>query len=101
MLWESTFGLGSSPIGVRELPTGKPATAAPIVSAELRSQFTALKASLDAQQAQINALQAQLAQAAKNPNLGEFDPGFADPPTTADLNAIKDAINGIISGLNW
>jgi hypothetical protein len=63
--------------------------------------FNALKALIDAQQALITALQAQLNLAAKNPNIGEFDPGFADPPPTQDLENIRAYINQMNAGMNW
>jgi hypothetical protein len=78
-----------------------PADHAPIVADELRNQFTALKALIDAQQAQISALQGQLSQAAKNPNVGEFDPGFSDPPTIQDLQGIQNFLNQMNAGMNW
>jgi hypothetical protein len=70
-------------------------------AAEMRGQLNALKALIDAQQAQINALQTQLNQAAKNPGVGEFDPGMHDPPTFEDVEAIRGVINQIIFGMNW
>ena len=78
-----------------------PANNSPIASAELRNQLNGLKALIDAQQAQIAALQAQLSQAAKNPGVGEFDPGLHDPPTFADVEAIRGVINQMIFGMNW
>jgi hypothetical protein len=38
--------------------------------------------------------------AAKNPNIGEFDPGFADPPPTQDLESIRAFINQMNAGMN-
>jgi hypothetical protein len=78
----------------------KPANNTPIVSAELRNQLNALKALIDVQQVQITALQTALAGKASKPTMGEFDPGFADPPTYADLVAIQGVINELVAELN-
>ncbi len=77
----------------------KPANGAPIVAAELRNQFNALKALIDAQQAQIIALQSALASKATKPTAGELDPGYADPPTYADLMNIQSFINDLVQQL--
>ena len=74
----------------------KPANGAPILSAELRNQFAGLKALIDAQQVQITALQNALAGKSARPTMGEFDPGFSDPPTNADLMAIQGVINELV-----
>ena len=77
----------------------KPASHAPVVSQELRDQFNALKALIDAQQTQIAALQAALNTKVTRAIMGEFDPGFSDPPTLADLQNIQAVINQIITAL--
>jgi hypothetical protein len=76
-----------------------PANNAEVVSAELRNQFNALKALIDAQQAQINALQSALSLRAAKPTMGEFDPGFSDPPSFTDLLNIQAVINDLLSQL--
>ena len=76
-----------------------PANHSPIVSAELRNQFNALKALIDAQGVQIAALQSALDTRAFKPTMGEFDPGFSDPPTFADLQKIQAVINDMIGQL--
>jgi hypothetical protein len=77
----------------------KPANGAPIVAAELRNQFNALKALIDAQQAQIIALQNDVANKATKPTAGELDPGYSDPPVYADLMAIQGFINDLVQQL--
>ena len=69
-----------------------PQTNAPIVSAELRAQFNAL-------QDQITVLQQQMVSRAHRPSPSEFDPGFSDPPTSADLLAIQTFINDLVQQL--
>lgn len=77
-----------------------PANHAPIVALELRNQFNGLKALLDAQQAQINALQSALDGKAFFPQtMGEFDPGFHDPPTIEDLQAVQDYLTQLVQQL--
>jgi len=76
-----------------------PINNSPITSAELRNQFAGLKASMDAQQAQITALQAALDGKAEAIIWSELDPGFSDPPVTADLEAIRSYINNLVTDL--
>jgi hypothetical protein len=76
-----------------------PANHAPIVSQELRNQFAGLKALIDAQGTQIAALESALNTRAARPTMGEFDPGFSDPPTFTDLRNIQAVINDLISQL--
>jgi len=76
-----------------------PANHAPVVSQELRNQFAGLKALIDAQQAQTNALQNTVGIRAFMPQMGEFDPGFHDPPTIDDLEAIRGFINQLVQEL--
>ena len=78
----------------------KPAELTPVDAAEMRGQLNALKALIDAQQAQITALQNALAGKAARPTMGEFDPGFSDPPTYDDLMQIQGCINDLVSQLN-
>jgi hypothetical protein len=63
-----------------------------IVAAELRDQFNALDA-------RIPALEQAIQGRAGKPTVGEFDPGFSDPPTLADLMAIQSYINGLVQQL--
>jgi len=76
-----------------------PINNSPISSAELRNQFAGLKALIDAQQAQITALQAALDNKAEAIVWSELDPGFSDPPTTPDLEAIRNYINNLVTDL--
>jgi hypothetical protein len=76
-----------------------PVDHSPIVAAELRNQFNALKALIDAQQAQIVALQNDVANKATKPSVGELDPGYSDPPVSADLMAIQGFINQLVQQL--
>ena len=79
-----------------------PVDHSPIVAAELRNQFNALQAQITALQTQVTALQNKLNDAAHNPQQGEFDPGFNDPPQVADLQAVQDYLNQLVAGLqNW
>jgi len=65
----------------------------------MRAQLTALKAVIDAQQAQIGALQAALNETARNPGWSELDPGFHTPPTFADLESVRVYINNLVAAL--
>lgn len=65
-----------------------------------RDQYNALKALIDAQAARIAALESAMNGTARNPNLGEFDPGFSDPPATTDLQNIQAFINQLTTALN-
>ena len=65
----------------------KPATGAPIVSAELREQFNGLKAELDARAMSASSV-AGLTQAISN------------PPTQAQVQAIQAKLNELIATLN-
>jgi len=69
-----------------------PANNSPIVAAELRNQLNAL-------QAQITALQQLVGSRATMPTLGEFDPGFNDPPTTGDLENVRGYFNTLVQQL--
>jgi hypothetical protein len=84
----------------------KPANNSPVVSAELRSQFAGLKTLIDAQSAQIATLQSQVAQLqtavagkASKPTAGEFDPGFSDPMTAAQLMTVQSFLNDLVQQL--
>jgi len=77
----------------------KPANGAPVIAAELRNQFIALKSLIDAQAVQIAALQTALATKASRPTAGELDPGYSDPPTSADLISIQNFINDLVQQL--
>ena len=69
-----------------------PANNSPIVAAELRNQFNALAE-------RIAALEQEMGSRATMPTLGEFDPGFNDPPTTADLENIRGYFNTLVQQL--
>ena len=77
----------------------KPVEDSPLDAAEMRDQFNGLKALIDAQQAQITALQAAVAGKASMPQMGGFNPDIHDPPTTADLVAFSDGINQLLQEL--
>ena len=77
----------------------KPVEDSPLDAAEMRDQFNSLKTLIDTQQTQITALQTALAGKASMPQMGEFDPGFHDPPVTADLEAIGGCINELLQEL--
>ena len=77
----------------------KPASGSKLKSQEMRDQLNALNDKIDAQAAQIAALQSALNTRAPKPSMGEFDPGFSDPPTFADLQKIQAVINDLIAGL--
>jgi hypothetical protein len=49
---------------------------------------------------QLNPLQDQINRRAKMTHVGEFDPGFSNPPTTADREAIRDVINIVVEQLH-
>ena len=68
-------------------------------AAELRDQFNALKALLDAQAAQIADLQQQINNRALMQAVGEFDPAIHNPPTAADLEAFRDYIRDLAQQL--
>ena len=91
-----------------------PANNSPIVSAELRNQFTALKSLIDAQAAQIADLQSQLNQkasmtdvtaaiqqgaSANSNSVITFTDTFSDPPTEAEMQALVDKLNELINQL--
>ena len=93
----------------------KPADHAPIVSAELRDQFNALKALIDAQAAQITALTQQLGSrptmddvnaainensAANSDSVYYMQLAPSDPPTQSDVQTIIDRLNELITALN-
>ena len=76
-----------------------PVDHSPIVAAELRGQFNALKALIDAQAAQIADLQQQITNRALMPTVGEFDPAIHSPPTAADLEGFRDYIRDLAQQL--
>ena len=85
----------------------KPANNAPIVSAELRNQFTALKALVDDLQSQIDALptspdilNAISDNSAANVNgVPPLNLTVSDPPTQAETQAITDKLNEVLAAL--
>jgi hypothetical protein len=82
----------------------KPVDDSPLDAAEMRGQLTALKALIDAQQAQITAMQLDISNRALMPQMGEFDPSIDDPPTTANLQEFRVYIRGMaeqLMGVQW
>ena len=76
-----------------------PANGSPIVSAELRNQFTALKALIDdinTQLAALNTTVAAIPTALGPPNLT-----VSNPPTQAEVQAIADYVNSLYAVLTW
>jgi hypothetical protein len=86
-------------IAIMTFDPTKPMADSPLDAAEMRNQLNALKALIDAQQVQIGALQDALASKATLPTMGEFDPGWNNPPTVADLLGIQGRINELIAEL--
>ena len=76
-----------------------PANNSLIISAELRNQFTALKALIDAQAAQIADLQTQLANKAILPTAQPYDQSISSPPTQADIQNLVDWLNELLGQL--
>jgi hypothetical protein len=76
-----------------------PANNSPIVSAELRNQFNALKALIDAQAALIADLQSQLANKAFLPTMQAYDQSISDPPTQTDIQNLVDWLNQVLGQL--
>ena len=74
-----------------------PADHSPNSSAEMRGQLTALKALIDAQQAQIAALQSALSGTAQNPNLGTLNLSLDDPPNRPQVQAMLDQLNTMLN----
>ena len=92
----------------------KPVENSPLDAAEMRNQFNALKALIDAQAAQIADLQTQLNQkvamadvttaiqqgaSANSNNVITFTDTFSDPPTEAEMQALVDKLNELINQL--
>ncbi len=69
-----------------------PANSSLISAAELRDPLNALND-------RLTALEQAGASRAARPTLGELDPGFHDPPTTADLEAIRTFLNLLVQQL--
>ena len=79
-----------------------PADHAQVVAAELRSQFAGLKTLIDAQAAQIAALQAQLAaKATAIPAVALFDTNipYHTPLEPGDFDPIYNKMNEVIAAL--
>ncbi len=74
-----------------------PADHAEVVAAELRGQFAALKALIDAQAAQIAAQQTALAATAHKPDLGALSLALDDPPTSAQVQAVINQLNTLLT----
>ena len=67
--------------------------------AVLRAQFNELKALIDAQQAEIAALQTALSGTALNPNVGTFSISLSEPPLASQVQAILDFTNSLSTSL--
>jgi len=66
----------------------------------VRTQLVALKALIDAQAAQIAALQAAIAGTASNiPGIGTLSMGVSDPPSQGEVQTIADKVDEMINGL--
>jgi hypothetical protein len=91
-----------------------PANHAPVVSQELRDQFSGLKALIDAQQAQINALQTLVNQKASLDDVNQAIAGnsaknvdgfafvgddISDPPQKVEVEDIQSALSDLIQAL--
>ena len=74
-----------------------PATDALLVSAEFRAQFNALNDKIDAQAAQIAAQQTALAATAHKPDLGALSLALDDPPTSAQVQAVINQLNTLLT----
>ena len=74
-----------------------PADHSPNSSAEMRGQLTALNDKIDAQAAQIAALQAAQAATAHKPDLGALSLALDDPPTSAQVQAVINQLNTLLS----
>ena len=75
----------------------KPADHAEILSAELREQFNALNERIGAVE---SALAAAIAGTAINPvSVGPFSTSLSDPPSAAQVQAILDVHNQLVSAL--
>jgi len=71
----------------------KPATNSPVASAELRNQLNALND-------RLTALEALVTGVFSNANsVDTLTATFANPPTTANLEAIRSKLNELISAL--
>jgi hypothetical protein len=76
-----------------------PANNAPIVAAELRNQFAGLKTLLDDTQAEVTGLHTIVDNKAPAPTLAPLSLAPHNPPTQADLIAIRDYINALVTQL--
>ena len=74
-----------------------PTTDALLVSAEFRAQFNALNDKIDAQAAQIAALQVALGGTAQNPSLGTLSLSLDDPPNRPQVQAMLDQLNTLLN----
>jgi hypothetical protein len=78
-----------------------PLNNSPIVSAELRGQFTGLKALIDAlpaSQAMTDAINSQTA--GNTGGMSSLNLPISNPPTQAQVEAIQDHLNALIDLLN-
>ena len=74
-----------------------PPTDALLVSAEFRAQFNALNDRIDAQQAQLAALELALSGTAQNPNMSPLNLALSDPPTRTEVIQFLDAYNTLLN----
>jgi len=70
-----------------------PVDHSPIVAAELRSQFTALKALLDAQQTRWDTLATQLA------DINPLNMTVSDPPTVNEVQSLVYQLDAILAAI--
>jgi hypothetical protein len=77
-----------------------PATNSPIVSAELRNQFNALKELIDAKPSSDDVLLAINQNASANTNnIETLDLAISDPPTQSEVQAVVQKLNDLINQL--
>lgn len=77
----------------------KPVNASPIVAAELRDQLNALKALIDNLQTQLNNVQALAEAKAPAPTVTPLVLTVHNPPTQADVVALRDFVNTLLAEL--
>jgi hypothetical protein len=71
-----------------------------VSSAELRNQFTGLKALMDFNaNAATNALSAAINGTAMNPNVATLTQSISNPPTQAQVQAIQNKLNELINAI--
>jgi len=77
----------------------KPANNAPVLAAELRSQFTSLNSDIQARATQSD-LASQIGGTSANSNgVGNFSLSVSDPPQQSEVQAIADKLDELINAL--